>query len=102
MLTQDQTFEYLKGIYSLYDGEELPPEIREDVESEVGLIIFQGVIVSSAVLLDEHKNKELEIMFDTDKEMHEIIHFLEREIHEFDLLIKDIGSIVMKNLKEVN
>jgi hypothetical protein len=99
-MQQDQTMELLRGIYSLWDGEELPTEIKDSVESEVGILIFQGVIATSSMLLSDEKNAELERMLDENKPMHAIVAFLETEIKDFDLLVKDVGSIVMNNLKE--
>ncbi len=99
-MQQEQTMELLRGIYSLWEGEELPAEIKDSVESEVGILIFQGVIATSSMLLTDEKNAELERMLDENKPMHAIVAFLENEIPNFELLVKDVGSIVMNDLKE--
>jgi hypothetical protein len=63
-MQQEQTIEFLKSIYNLWEGEELPIEIREDVESEVGLLIFQGVVAVSSTQLHADEQKTLEKLFD--------------------------------------
>lgn len=100
METQDQTIELLRGIYTLWGDEPLPEEIKDTVESEVGLLIFQGVMAMAATLLSPEKNAVVDTMLDENKPMHEIVGFLEKEIPNFELLVKDVGSLVMKNLKE--
>ncbi len=94
-MQQEQTIEFLKSIYSLWDGEELPAEIREDVESEVGLLIFQGVVAVSSTQLHPDEQKTLEKLFDENAPMHEIVSFLETHIQGFPALVKKVGSSVM-------
>jgi hypothetical protein len=101
-MTQEETIEFLKGIYSLWEGEELPAEIKEDVESEVGLLIFQGVVAVSSMTLDEAGQKILEKLFDDNAPMHEIVSFLETHVENFPEVVKKVGSSVMGMIKENN
>lgn len=99
-MQQEQTIEFLKSIYSLWEGEELPVEIREDVESEVGLLIFQGVVAISSIQLKKPEQETLEKLFDNNAPMHEIVSFLEMHVKNFPEVVKKVGSSVMNMLKE--
>jgi hypothetical protein len=99
-MQQEQTIEFLKSIYSLWEGEELPIEIKEDVESEVGLLIFQGVVAVSSTQLHADEQKTLEKLFDDNAPMHEIVSFLETHVQGFPALVKKVGTQVMSMLKE--
>lgn len=99
-MQQEQTIEFLKSIYSLWEGEELPVEIREDVESEVGLLIFQGVVAVSSLQMKKVDQDMLEKLFDDNAPMHEIVSFLETHVKNFPELVKKVGQSVMSMLKE--
>jgi hypothetical protein len=99
-MQQQETIEFLKSIYSLWEDEELPVEIREDVESEVGLLIFQGVVAISSIQLKKPEQETLEKLFDTNAPMHEIVSFLETHVKNFPEVVKKVGQSVMSMLKE--
>ncbi len=99
-MQQEQTIEFLKSIYSLFEGEELPIEIQEDVESEVGLLIFQGVVAISSIQLKKPEQETLEKLFDENAPMHEIVSFLETHVKNFPEVLKKVGSSVMSMLKK--
>lgn len=100
MFTQNESIDFIKGVYTLWEGEKIPDEIQKTLESEIGILIFQGVIAISGTILKEKEAQELERMLKNDEPMHKIVGFLEKEIPNFEILVKDIGSIVMKIVKE--
>lgn len=98
----EETIEFLKTVYSLWEGEDMPAEVQNEIESETGLLIFQGVVAMSSLILDEDEQQALEKLFDDNAPMHEIVHFLETHIENFPELVQKVGSGIMNTIKEEN
>ncbi len=94
----EETIEFLKTTYSLWEGENIPSDVRSTLESETGLLIFQGVVAMSSVLLEKREQKILEKLFDENAPMHDIVHFLETHIEHFPELVQKVGSGIIKSI----